>query len=356
MHNLQALGVDIFAGGFTLGVRNHFDILGHLEENSYGVRSVKLNMPHLPVHVGTSSWGPAITKFKQNHGHINFVYCNPPCALFSVAGATMRGGKDAWKKDPRQSCWRNCFSVFKAVKPDVFVIESVTRAYTAGIEFVNEFVNEALEMGYSATHLLIDAQYMGVPQRRKRYFMVLHNKHIQWVNPNWAPPMTVHEALSEVPDPGPVLDIKDDTQKLLLKDLKPGDALRPLWEDWMRKNVGPEDVWPRTPFGIKGRPRMFVHRVEPHKPLGTLTGDYFIHPTEDRFLGANELKRLNGFPTDYQFEGRPQYWASFIARGVCPPVGEWLARNVKSAIENGLPDSGNVYKVDLREPPKSIMA
>ena len=347
----RAIGVDIFAGGFTTGVMQHFDVLGHLEENNYGVKSTKMNYPHLPVVVGTSRWPKFIESWKRDHGHINWVYCNPPCAIFSVAGATMRGGRDAWKTDPRRSCWVNCFGVLKLAKPDVFCIESVTRAYTAGREFIDDFVRQAHELGYSATHLLIDAKYLGVPQRRKRYFMMFHNKKLSFQTPNWGPPTTVFEALATVSSPGPVLDVKDEVQRKLIPELKPGDALRPLWEDWMRKNVGPEDTWPRTPFGVKGRPRMFVHRVEGDKPMGTITGDYFIHPTEHRFLGANELKVLNGIPEDFKYEGLPQYWGSFIARGVCPPVGSWLASSVKQSLDMDIPESGETHVVNLMEPP-----
>ena len=349
-HALTAMGIDIFAGGYTVGVRQHFDVLAHLEENTYGVKSTKLNFPHMPVYVGQSRWNSAVDWIKRNYGHVNFVYANPPCAVWSVAGSCMRGGRDAWKSDPRLSCWRACFGAFRYTQPDAYACESVTRAFTAGREFMDELAAAAVELGYSVTHLLIDAQYLGVPQRRKRYFFVAHKYEINWVNPNWAPPMTVWEALADVDHPGEVLEIKNESQRNLIPLLKPGEALRPLWEQH-----NPEETWERTSFGVKGRPRMFVHRVEGDKPMGTITGDYFIHPTEHRFMGGRELRRLNGFPLDYRFEGRPQYHASFLARGVCPPVGEWLARNIRAGIERGQPiDQPRVRTVDLSRPPPEL--
>jgi site-specific DNA-cytosine methylase len=115
------------------------------------------------------------------------------------------------------------------------VVESVTRAFTAGREFVDQFVELARPLGYSASHLLIDAKWLGVPQTRKRYFMVLHKNEFSLPAPNWAPPKTAAEALLEVNDPGYVGQLTDPVQQQMLPTLKPGQAMRPLWE---RRDAG----------------------------------------------------------------------------------------------------------------------
>ena len=352
MATYNALGMDIFAGGFTVGVSKHFNVLAHLEEGPYGVKSFKLNYPNVPVVIGTDKWKPFIDDLKREHGKIHFQYANPPCAVWSVAGSVMRGGGDAWRKDPRISCWEDCFDAFLHARPHFYACESVTRAYTAGNEFMKKLEKKALNADYSVTHLLIDAQYLGVPQRRKRYFFIAHDRALEFQQPNWGPAETVFEVLSRVKDPGYVSTFKNDLQKKLLKNLPPKVPLRKLWEEEMTKTVGPEDTWPRESFGVVGRPRMFVHRVHGDQPIGAITGDYFIHPKEDRYLGMNELKVLNGFPEDYQFAGSPGAWASLIARGVCPPVGEWLARNVRNALDANKKTSGQVREVNLMEPPR----
>jgi hypothetical protein len=65
------------------------------------------------------------------------------------------------------------------------------------------------------------------------------------------------------------------------------------------------------------------------------------------------MQLLSGFPPEYVFmaKGAPAR-ASEIARGVCPPVGEWLARAVASAVKKNVPITNptiNLY--DLRKPP-----
>lgn len=354
-HDLNALGAMIFAGGFTLGVREHFHVLGHVEGNTYGVKSAKRNMPHLPIWVGTDKWKPAVDHLSEYH-NIDFMYANPPCAVWSVAGSVMTGGADAWRRDPRLQCWRDCFNLAMYARPKVYVCESVTRAFTAGREFMEELASQAKEQGYAVTHLTIDAQWHGLPQRRKRYFFVAHRVGLQFPQPNWAPPKTAAEALAEVDDPGPVSEIKDPLQRELLPKLEPGKPLRVIWEEVKRQREGPEENWERITAGVKGRPRMFLHRIHPDRPIGTITGDYFIHPHEDRFLGMKELRWLNGIPTDYWLEGDPKAHASLIARGVAPPVAEYVARAARNAIEVNAPQEPLVRHVDYMEPPQGLFA
>lgn len=354
MSNLTALGVHIYAGGFTVGVSKHFEPTGHLEEGKigYGSPSAKLNFPELPMIAGVENWRPFIDDLVKRRGKPDLVYCNPPCAAFSVAGATMRGGGQAWRTDPRLSCWHNCFSVFEQIQPEFYVVESVTRAFTAAREFIDGFVERAGALGYSATHLLVDARWHGIPQIRKRYFMVLHKNQFQLNAPNWAPPMTAAEGLRECPDPGFVSEVRDPIQKQMILTLPQGTPLRPLWEKKMRETVGPEHVWPRNASGVAGRPRLFLHRIREDAPIGTITGDYFIHPHENRMLGMTELMHFNGYPQDYKFENHPRYWPSLIARGVSPKVAEYIAGNIARSIEHRRPkDDVTVEIKDFRQPP-----
>jgi site-specific DNA-cytosine methylase len=359
--HLTALGVHIYAGGFTVGVSDHFEPLGHLEEGKigYGAPSAKLNFPELPMISGVENWKPFVKDLMDRRGKPNLVYCNPPCAAFSVAGATMRGGGNAWRTDPRLSCWHNCFSVFEQVQPDFYVVESVVRAFTAGREFIDGFVQRAAdEYGYSATHVLIDGQNHGIAQIRKRYFLVLHKKDFHPMAPNWGPAKTAREALAEVgDDKGWIETVTDPVQKKMIPALPQGKPLRPIWEQMMRETVGPEESWPRSSSGVKGRPRLFLHRVKPDSPIGTITGAYFIAPDEDRMLGTRELQHLNGFPLDYRFEGHPRGWPSLIARGVSPKVASYLADNIARSIRTGKNELANpeMKIVDYRSPPEEVV-
>ena len=50
---MKALGTYIFAGGFTLGVKKHFDVLAHFEEKpGLYKKTAKANFPNLPIYEG----------------------------------------------------------------------------------------------------------------------------------------------------------------------------------------------------------------------------------------------------------------------------------------------------------------
>lgn len=333
-----AVGAYIFAGGFTLGVRHHFDVMAHLEESMYGVRTSMRANPNIAVHVGEDTW-----PLDDYRGRTDFLYCNPPCAPFSQAGATMRGGNDAWKKDPRLRCWRNCFVAFEAIRPRVFAIESVVRAMTAARSFVDELAQTAAELGYCTTHVLVDAKNHNMAQKRKRYFFVAHDVELTFD----APPrtqLTVNDLLDGVDDPGYFPPWKDKTHEALMHHLVSDTSFRKLWETFYSL----EGRGRNAQGGVSGRPRIFIHRVAGDGLIGTITGDYFVHPTLDRFMGIDELKVLNGFPLDYWLEGQPGGQFSLLSRGVCPPVAEWLARNVASSIAANVPASGGPTVVDYR--------
>lgn len=321
-----AVGVYVYAGGFTLGVRQHFDVRAHLEESMYGVRSSVMANPNIEVYDKEQFW--PLDQFRD----VDFLYANPPCAPFSQAGATMRGGGDAWKKDPRLRCWRNCFVAFEALQPKVFALESVVRAYTAARSFVDELAGMAHEMGYAVTHVMVDAKNHGMAQKRKRYFFIAHKVALKLEAPD-QPAVTVYDELSKVKNPGYVPPWKNNVHEALIPFLPPNFSFRRIWEEYY-DTVGRGT---NAQGGVTGRPRIFIHRVNGDGLIGTITGDYFVHPSLDRFMGINELKVLNGFPEDYWLEGNPAGHFSLLSRGVCPPVAEWLARHVARSIDEGEP-------------------
>lgn len=338
---LTAVGSYIFAGGFTLGVEKHFKILAHLEEGPYGVATFKLNRPKIPVYVGPETWPTS-----ELHGRVNFVYCNPPCALFSVVGKSLRNGKDSWKTDSRRSCFERAFSLLDKIEPDALAIESVPLAFKRGREMLDEMAAHAMKRGYAVTHLLEDAQWYAVPQRRQRYMFIASRYGFNPGPMNWAPPTTVRETLEMVSDPGFHAPLRKEHQKLL-KKMKPGDGLRGFWED-----ANPEEERTRTSQGVMGRPRFCEHRIVLDGTMGAFIGNFYIHPTEHRRLGIRECVALCGFPEDWKF-AEDKKGFSELARGVMPNVAEYIARSVATAIHADVPSRPSVTVLDLRKPPKT---
>jgi len=357
-YDLTALGVYIFAGGFTLGVkRAGFRVLAQFEDGPYGVATTKRNHPGLPVYTEPATWP---SKAIALQGHVDFIYGNPPCAPFSNGGISSKkvGMMNThWKRDPRTSCITKMFDVLVKMNevgrpPKVWAWESVQPALRRGREMVDMLTAEAARMGYQANYVLLNAVDLGVPQIRRRFFCVFTRVELDWEYARRDPRdyVTVGDAFATIkedrsPPPPPQ---SNPVYMDLLRRMEPGDSLRRMWEQ-----EHPPETWERNAHGgVRGRPRFLDVRLDPTKPSPTLTGGATkYHPTEHRYITLLEQQVLCGYPLTYEFEG-PNLSDKYAqtAQAVMPPVGEWLARNVARGIREDVPVSSLDPKlVDLEK-------
>ena len=333
-----ALGCYIFAGGFTTGIKKAgFKVLGHLEGSMFGVRTVERNHPELQL--GKNIFIDPPTWPIHNFNGVDLIFGNPPCAPFSVANASsLREGRTQWMRDPRVECIRNEFNLLGELRPKVLVFESVQQAFTRGRDLIDSLTDSARELGYSATYILLNTAHLGVPQTRRRFFCVFHNVVIPW----WYPAaeakdgtprheLTVREAFDELEDLAPEI-YQDTPSRMRLAKLTPeGDSLRKTWEA-----ENPERTWKR---GINdkviGRPPFTLRKLAWDRPSPTLIGGaQYYHPGRSQHLSVKETQVLCGYPPEYEFVTKTlglKY--TEIGQAVMPPVGEWLGKNIKRAVE-----------------------
>lgn len=318
-----AVGAYVFAGGFTVGVKasSMFDVLCHLEESDYGVATFKRNNADVPVHYPQAQW--PVDRLKKSH--VDFVYGNPPCAAWSVAGTSRHHG-GSWRDSGLIECTRRHFSLLRDLRPTVHAWESVQQAWTDGREFVEDLAAQATELGYASYVWLHDASNLGVPQTRKRFFMVCSRVVIDFPE-RYDQPKTVAEALSEVgSDKGASCSANvEKVPEEWLSQMHQGETLRSLWE-----RMTPEDERMLNSAGrVKGRPTFAIKRLHADRPSGVVRHE-LVHPTEPRPLGLKEIQHLCGYPLSYEFVGSsPPHQ---VGRGVCPPVAKHLAEVVASAL------------------------
>jgi DNA (cytosine-5)-methyltransferase 1 len=109
-----------------------------------------------------------MTKFKEwNIGTIELLVGGTPCQSFSVAG--LRKGMD----DPRGNLALVYCSMLDHFQPKWFVWENVPGVLSSGggRDF-GSFLGAVAELGYGFAYRVLDAQWFGVAQRRKRVFVV----------------------------------------------------------------------------------------------------------------------------------------------------------------------------------------
>ena len=110
-----------------------------------------------------------ITKVNWNDykGKADLVVGGSPCQSFSIAGKRL--GMD----DPRGNLAIEYLRVIKAVQPRWFIFENVGGLLSSdeGRDF-GHFLTMVGELGYGFAYRVLDAKWFGVPQRRRRVFVV----------------------------------------------------------------------------------------------------------------------------------------------------------------------------------------
>lgn len=338
----NALGAYIFAGGFTIGVEKHFNVLAHLEDNNYGVATFNANRPEIPVVYPTGEWyspGQVVTNEK-----VDLLYGNPPCAPWSSIGGLLTGGAQNWRTDERVDCFRRVLWLVDTLRPTVVAIESIPPLVTRGWEFVVWAIGQLLDMGYGVDIFMHDSKFWGLPQQRRRVFIVGSKVRLTWTKPALKI-TTMSEAIKGLKGTGATQAVDD---KFLA-------AYHTLLPDGMGKERNLRKAYKKLhPKKETGMPRFTYDMMSMDYPVGALVGMTFLHPGEPRFLNEKELMRLNGIPDDwvwvYPGKENLQTMASLLARGVNPVIADYLAKVVKRGITRGDPTKYRVARYKYLAP------
>jgi DNA (cytosine-5)-methyltransferase 1 len=107
--------------------------------------------------------------WKEYKGKAELVVGGSPCQSFSIAG--QRLGLD----DPRGNLALHFLRIVRDVQPKWFIFENVPGLLSSddGMDFAT-FLGEVAKCGYGFAYRILDAQNFGVPQRRRRIFVVGH--------------------------------------------------------------------------------------------------------------------------------------------------------------------------------------
>ena len=112
-----------------------------------------------------------MTKYKEwkLNDTIDLVVGGTPCQSFSVAG--LRKGLE----DPRGNLALTFCGILDKFRPKWFIWENVPGVLSSGggRDF-GSFLGAVAELGYGFSYRVLDAQNFGVPQRRRRVFVVGH--------------------------------------------------------------------------------------------------------------------------------------------------------------------------------------
>lgn len=327
--------------GYDLGydVGNAFETVMSIDHHRPAARTFRSEFPDANVFERDIHEIEYFTAWED----ADIVVGGPPCGGFSNLSQTKTEELD----DHRNKLWGQFFRVVEAINPDVFLIENVPRFLSA--KEGRQATEHAEMLGYTTVVDTLWAHQYGVPQKRKRVFMLGSKLGVPFFpeRPD-EPTRTFRDAvdgLSLVPDGenyhNPRENVTEKSRKRM-KHVPAGgnrtDIPKHLLPDcWINKQGG-TDLFGRLWWD---EPSVTI-RTEFYKPE---KGRY-LHPSEDRSITVREAARLQTFPDDYGFEGSARNdVASQIGNAVPPKLAYHLGEAILAHLngENSVIDA----KADL---------
>lgn len=345
--------IDLFAGagGFSLAAKNvGFNVAAAVELNpkaceTYSNNLVEHGVPHL-YNVDIRKLNPSdlVEKHFPDDNSCDILLGGPPCQGFSVHRINNSG-----VDDPRNELILRYFQFVKRLRPKVFLMENVPGLlWSRHKSFLDAFYRVGKEAGYTLySPVVLDARDYGVPQRRKRVFVLGIRSDIDLAI-NW-PPLPSH-GNDKAREQNPTLLPWLVAAEIFRHPVQVGD------ENNLHMNHSAEliDVFKRTPLNGGSRkdsgrilPCHTQHdghkdvygRIDPFQPGPTMTTacinpskGRFVHPTEHHGITLRHAARFQTFPDWFVFKGGLTAGGVQIGNAVPIKLAEVLLRSIKNAL------------------------
>jgi DNA (cytosine-5)-methyltransferase 1 len=344
----RLLGIDLFsgAGGMSEGaILAGVDVRLAIEKDKHAAITYNYNHPN------TVLVNDDIRKIRiHNHIYVpkklpKIIFGGPPCQGFSTSNQKTRN-----KSNQENWLFKEYVRIVNEVRPDWAIVENVKGILETESGYFFEKINHLLrKIGYTCTYAVLNAKDYGVPQCRQRIFIVasLHGIQFQFPKPTHNRPITVEEAISDLPKlENGANELQMDYftlaqsryQKLMRKSSK--SSLNNLVTKNNRivinryKHIPQGGNWQHIPAYLMKNYKDFsrchtgiYHRLiadQPSVVIGNYRKNMLIHPFENRGLSVREAARLQSFPDAFQFFGSIGFQQQQVGNSV-PPL---LAKSV----------------------------
>jgi DNA (cytosine-5)-methyltransferase 1 len=183
---VRLTAIDIFAGagGLSEGFRRAgFSVLAANDFDENAAETFRLNHPEtrfLPGPIGDLKTEAFLEAGGIAEGELGVLIGGPPCQAFSVYNH-QRG-----MHDERSGLFREYLRLVGGLLPRFVVMENVTGITSVdGGRAVEEIYKRLGKLGYHVEHMILKAEEYGVPQERRRIFIVgsRDTKRIDWPAP-----------------------------------------------------------------------------------------------------------------------------------------------------------------------------
>lgn len=255
-------------------------------------------------------------------GELDVLDGSPPCASYSTSG---KREEDWGKTKPYSDLEQRTDDLFdeylrflRAIKPKALVLENVS-GLVKGVAkgaFL-ELLAGMKACGYNVEAALLDAQWLGVPQRRERIIFIGIRKDLK-IKPAFPAPLQYRYSVRDA-----IADLANAKPSGLEGDAPSMDGLA-IGREYDKLNPGDDSL---KFFNLK--------RASLSEPCQTITAQgggrtiaSVAHPTMKRKFSIAELKRITGFPDDFILSGTYEQQWERLGRAVPPMMMKAIAETV----------------------------
>ena len=332
--------IDLFcgAGGFSLGFKAAgFNCVGAFDNWDPAIETHKKNFKNTKIYSKSiDDYSNSDIREIFNNTKVDLIIGGPPCQGFSSIGK-----KNV--NDKRNDLIFEFGRIVKLIKPSFFIMENVSGLiHDKNVFYFNRLKKFFISCGYKIDYKLLNAADYGVPQLRKRVFLVGHKNMFKYSFPK---PIILKKDYRTVGDT--IMDLVNNKKIQNHVPMKHNDIVRKRISfinegGGITKNI-PKNLLLGSRSDYKNNKlKNFSHiykRLHRKLPSGTMVpghNAFPLHPTLDRALTVREAARLQTFPDKIIFEGTRQEQCILVGNAVPVQLAKILGKSIKESLDSNL--------------------
>ena len=332
--------IDLFcgAGGFSLGFKAAgFNCLGAFDNWDPAIKTHKKNFKDTKIYTKSiNDYSNLEIKEIFNNKNVDVIIGGPPCQGFSSIGKQNIN-------DQRNDLIFEFGRIIKSIKPSFFIMENVSGLiHDKNVFYFNRLKNFFISNGYKINYRLLNAAEYGVPQLRKRVFLIGHKSPFEY---NFPKPIFLKENYRTVGET--IMDLVNKKNIQNHVPMKHNDIVRKRISfinegGGITKNIPKKFLQGSRSEYRKNKLKNLSHvykRLHRKLPSGTMVpghNAFPLHPTLDRALTVREAARLQTFPDKIIFEGTRQEQCILVGNAVPVQLAKVIGKSIKESLDFSL--------------------
>ena len=353
--------VDLFAGagGFSCAAQNiGFKVVAALEWDHHACETYRANFIRgkknapLLFEKDITLFSPSefVKQITEKNGSdpIDVVIGGPPCQGFSTHRINNAG-----VDDPRNKLLLRYFEYISVLKPEMFVLENVSGLlWKRHRKYLSSFYNLAKKNGYTLKDpIVIDAKNYGVPQSRKRVFILGYRygtylgQHFSWpplpTHFNPKSPDVIKRGAPAWVNASTVFHVEDRSDDINNIHMNHSEEMVKVFASTPTNGGSRSESNRQLPCHVNHNGHKDVYgRICMEKPGPTMTTGCinpskgrFLHPYENHGITVRQAARFQTFPDDFTFLGGIMSASKQIGNAVPVKLAETILNQIKTEIE-----------------------